>query len=437
MDFSLQKLFNVDDTTEKLKNVLSDIISNSEILFNIEESDIIYNLETLSLSINFNMLYMFYTGKYIDKNSYLNTVEKLLELIVYFVNLESDSLIHACMLLKIKDIEINKSSLVYDIAIDVYEKIDLIKCDTFIDTIITNSIKYEYTQLITNNVNLLTQKHFDYICTIGTSNIIEYIVDKNTFNLNNGFLLACLNNHEEIANFLEDKAGLTNDEIKMVLSKASEQNFFDIMELIINKYEEFINYVFLESIKNNNIDQLDFSLKENSEYFLNIGKLFIDMIEKNNLKVLNVLSKYYTDVIADKTLINLIIKNNNIDILNIFISNGYKKFETLLELSVKSNNLEFTKKALEYIKEELDFNLLIHASINSEVEIVRSLLKHKIDIHALNEKALREACINGNEEIVKMLLDHGANKHVLDDICFKNAESNNHLNIIYYLINKI
>jgi ankyrin repeat protein len=433
MDFSLQKLFNVDDTTEKLKNVLSDIISNSEILFNIDESDIIYNLERLSLSINFNMLYMFYTGKYIDKNSYLNTVEKLLELIVYFVNLESDSLIHACMLLKIKDVEINKSSLVYEIATDVYEKIDLIKCDTFIDTIITNSIKYEYTQLITNNVNLLTQKHFDYICTIGTSDIIEYIVDKNTFNLNNGFLLACLNNHEEIASFLEDKASLTNDEIKMVLSKASEQNFFDIMELIISKYEEFINYVFLESIKNNNIDQLDFSLKENSEYFLNIGKLFIDMIEKNNLKVLNVLSKYYTDVIADKTLINLIIKNNNIDILNIFISNGYKKFETLLELSVKSNNLEFIEKALEYIKDELDFNLLIHASINSEVEIVRCLLKHKIDIHALNEKALREACINGNEEIVKMLLDHGANKHVLDDICFKNAESNNHHNIILLL----
>ena len=66
-------------------------------------------------------------------------------------------------------------------------------------------------------------------------------------------------------------------------------------------------------------------------------------------------------------------------------------------------------------KEEQANNTLIEASRVGDLELVQSLLKEGLNIHAQDDYALRLASYNGHLEMVKYLVEQGANIH----LCFK------------------
>lgn len=427
MELSLQKLFKVEDSDDNLNIVLSKIIDKSLLLTEIND-DINETIELISLNVNFNLLYMFYNGKYSDTSSYVNTVEHLIELIFYLKHLESDDMLVACMLLKLQHPNVDKDLLVYDDVIKIFDLISLITPtdgDKYEDTLISNCIKYDYVDLLANNTNLITQKHFNYMCTYGNFEIIEIILQDITLDITEGFILACTNNHIDIANFLYNKTKLKDIDIKIILAVSSKFNYMDITELIINNREEFITNVFENAVEDKNIEQITYALELSSDSFLNIGDLFIKSIKEDDVEMIKTILPYYENMLDDKTLLKLIVDGNKLDMLSIFMFNGYENFEKLLDISVKSNNINTAKIALDSLK-HVDPELLVYASKNSQVDMVKLILNYSVDIHVSNETPLREACLNGDVENVKLLLKLGSDKHILNDICFKNAYQNGH-----------
>ena len=62
------------------------------------------------------------------------------------------------------------------------------------------------------------------------------------------------------------------------------------------------------------------------------------------------------------------------------------------------------------------------------------MLEHGIDVHALEDYAIRISCQNGYYEIAKMLIEYGADIHVNKDIAFIKSAFYGHYNIVKLLL---
>jgi hypothetical protein len=80
---------------------------------------------------------------------------------------------------------------------------------------------------------------------------------------------------------------------------------------------------------------------------------------------------------------------------------------------------------------------LISASRNGHLSVVKYLVEHGANIHALNDVALNDASTKGHLDIVKYLVEHGANIHASNDLALFNAGMNGHLDVVKYLKTKI
>jgi ankyrin repeat protein len=61
----------------------------------------------------------------------------------------------------------------------------------------------------------------------------------------------------------------------------------------------------------------------------------------------------------------------------------------------------------------------IWASRNGHVEVLKLLLDHGANVHAISDWTLRWASQNGHVDVVKLLLDHGADVHADNDCAIR------------------
>jgi len=81
--------------------------------------------------------------------------------------------------------------------------------------------------------------------------------------------------------------------------------------------------------------------------------------------------------------------------------------------------------------------VLILASRDGQLDVVKYLVEKGADVHALYECALRAASMNGHLEVVKYLVeDGGADVHAEDECALQWASSNGHLEVVKYLVDK-
>ncbi len=77
---------------------------------------------------------------------------------------------------------------------------------------------------------------------------------------------------------------------------------------------------------------------------------------------------------------------------------------------------------------------LTKAVQNGDFELIKSLLKEGLNIHASNEEALKWASNNGHLEVVKYLVEKGADIHAKDNTALRWAAENGHLEVVKYLL---
>ena len=83
----------------------------------------------------------------------------------------------------------------------------------------------------------------------------------------------------------------------------------------------------------------------------------------------------------------------------------------------------------------LDSKLLIYASMNGQLELVKYLIKEQGANIILDEnKALRTAYCYGHLEIVKCLIENGADIHSFNGSALRYASGYGHLEVVKYLV---
>jgi hypothetical protein len=78
--------------------------------------------------------------------------------------------------------------------------------------------------------------------------------------------------------------------------------------------------------------------------------------------------------------------------------------------------------------------ILIIASSNGDLELVKYLVSLGADIHILNEYALRLASRHGCLDVVKYLVSVGVDIHDANESALKWAVANGHLEVVKYLV---
>ena len=78
--------------------------------------------------------------------------------------------------------------------------------------------------------------------------------------------------------------------------------------------------------------------------------------------------------------------------------------------------------------------LLVEASKEGELELVKYALKNGANIHAQYEGALTWGSFNGHLEVMKYLVQQGANIHAKGDYPLHLASQNGHLEAVKYLL---
>ena len=148
-------------------------------------------------------------------------------------------------------------------------------------------------------------------------------------------------------------------------------------------------------------------------------KILPDAINNNNYDVVKKCLKH--SIMCNK-------RNNNI------ISNEEKN-DMLIDASI-NGNLEMIKILLEYganihVKNNRP---LYHACDKEHLDIITFLIKNGANIHLNNDRVLREACKHGKINSVKLLIEHGANIQAKECEAFRWSCSNGHYDIAEYFI---
>ena len=77
---------------------------------------------------------------------------------------------------------------------------------------------------------------------------------------------------------------------------------------------------------------------------------------------------------------------------------------------------------------------LIEASIDGNVNKAKQLIENGVDIHAYNDRALRQSAENGHLNFVKYLVENGADIHANNDYALRWSAHSGHLSIVKYLV---
>lgn len=83
--------------------------------------------------------------------------------------------------------------------------------------------------------------------------------------------------------------------------------------------------------------------------------------------------------------------------------------------------------------EDLNFQLLIDACIDGDLNLVKNIHSCGTDITACNNMAVRRASRNGHLDVVTYLHENGADIYTKDNIVFRRACRYGHLSVVKYL----
>lgn len=229
----------------------------------------------------------------------------------------------------------------------------------------------------------------------------------------NEALITCINyRHVDVVKYLMQKGADRKANNYGALKLSIKLNYPEIINLLIITKSDFkfaLNYCANDYLETTKIlIKNDHDLK-NAIYFY---------VDKGNVEALSYLvknndicDKYINGILSHASLIS------NLEIVKFAIENGasiHHNFDSALIASASNNNLEIVKYLIENgasIHAENDYALRISVE-NSNVEMVSFLIDNGAFVDTYFNKAIRSSLIKGNVEIIKLLIKNSDNEEI-------------------------
>lgn len=335
--------------------------------------------------------------KSICENGHINLLLDLIEVCPNILNNSSrmsDALLSAC---KGGHVDIVEYLLSFGTKIDV----------GYIAFAIDNAIRADDLEI----VKYLFDNELKNVCylhlavKLGHFEIVKYIIEenKNPFDLEEVFYMACENGHFEIVKYLienENKNEIIQLKSLRVASARSFQTFVETLKKKDHRNAKAFNLAY----KSNHLEIVKYLIQDGYE-----RKSPINIHEHNEFIFRFVCAKGYIEMAK-----YLFETSLNVQSINIHANN-----ECAFLMACKNGHLETVK-------------YLFEMSSTHDQKL--------IDIHVNNEQAFCSACENGDLEMIKYLLEIGEeskspiNIHTNNDLAFRRACENGHLKVIKYLV---
>lgn len=182
--------------------------------------------------------------------------------------------------------------------------------------------------------NVLIQK----AASIGDISIMDFLVDHGVADMEIFFHEACKNGYTDIVKRLEPKYGRGSSVINFGLYTASRFGHKDIVKILIDRHNAYVEWVLSSSCKYNHVDILELAISKgacnwNSGLFeasssghLHIVKLMLSKDDRNTNDSLEIAST-----------------NGHLDVVKYLVANGAKKFNRCLIVSSANGHIDIVK----------------------------------------------------------------------------------------------
>lgn len=174
------------------------------------------------------------------------------------------------------------------------------------------------------------------------------------------------------------------------------------------------------AVKSGNFEMVGW-LYENG-YKYNRSYLKMDLERSNNLRMIKCAHKYGEDM---SDVLNIAIKNNNLDIIQWLKTIGIYPNRDDINLAVSIGNIKILTSMIE--KHDYNMDLIQYASLKGNIYVARWLIEKG---YVITSTAVVNAAKNGHTDVLKLLLD---NNGVLVKEAAKAAEDNYHLKTLKFI----
>ena len=224
----------------------------------------------------------------------------------------------------------------------------------------------------------------------------------------------------------------------------------------------------MDAVKRNNIEELDFFIKEGKKEGVDIN------FDTSGYDIMNGFSDYesllsiavgygYLDMLKylekngaketiygnRQSILEIAINNNHIPIINYLLEKGYWYEDILKDIAVVMVNrniselpnytINFSNDKKKKIKENIIYQKneeMITAAESGNIERMVYLIDNGADIHYKKDLIITKPAYNGDLETLKYLVDKGVDVHVYNNYCLSYATLKNHKNILEFLLSQ-
>lgn len=253
--------------------------------------------------------------------------------------------------------------------------------------------------IIHENIEMLKTIYMYHPYSIKTKNYYE-----------NALLIACIYGSLDTVKFLEDIGVNLKSFNEELLSIASYHGHINIIEFLLNRelnVHACNDKALVSAINRDNVDIAKLLIMNGADYHADDNSPIYVAVDQDSVGCVKLLVEYDSDIllIKDKLLIFLAVKNNNIGLLEYFINLG-------IDITLPDNYL------------------WIHATTWGGTNLIKLLVKYKIDIQYGPDHCIEYVCVFGDLDVIKILLESEiVSKNKLIEI----AEKCNNQNIKEYL----
>ena len=178
-----------------------------------------------------------------------------------------------------------------------------------------------------------------------------------------------------------------------------------------------------------------------------LDRNLIEEARKNNIENVRLLLNVGADVNAfDGQALRQAVDRQNVNLVTTLLAGGANanvrssrpiSRPLLLTVASRKGNVEIVRLLLKHgvNVHSHDDEALRVASEHGNVGVVRVLvLEHHADVHAKEDIALGDASEQGQTDVVSFLLQHGANVHAADDYALRTASDQGHYDVVTLLL---
>jgi len=273
---------------------------------------------------------------------------------------------------------------------------------------------------------------------INNEEIILYLFDNYNVDINyqNGiFLNKAVKNNNLVDFLLDNKITLQNDKLLNIASKVGN---LKIVKLIIEaKTQLEKDSALIEASKNGHLEIVKFLIDNGANIHIEDDEALFEAVEDDHLDVVKFLIDNGIDILNNKTILNKILNNKNLDIFNYLLDKGAVITNELLSHAILSEKIDIVKLLIDKFNIKPKDKDILLVCYNNDTKLLKYLIEKGLDIYYDNNSLLLKSSVLGKFNIVKFLIENNVSIKTNKYKVILNACKSHNLNLLKYLINNI